>query len=164
MNMKQIFAIIFSLIMVTSLTGCPDGLFGDKKDGGGGQVAAAPPTPQDRGGCKYDYSERRYRYEDGSTCSYDEFYDSNACYNYYYDVRWDRYYDEAGNPIDCNTDYIDYNGVIPYYNYNYNLGYSYWGCSGGYQPVPVGFGYFVCAADPATQNGLNRTWWFWLYF
>lgn len=166
--MKQMIAIVLSVFMLTMLTGCPDGLFGKKKSGGGAPAAApppaAPPTPQDRGGCYYDYNERRYHYDDGTNCSYDEFYDANACYNFYYDYRWNRYYNENGDPIDCNNDYIDHYGVIPYYNYNFLQGHFSWGCPGGYVAVPVGGGYYVCASDPTNQNGINNTWWFWLNY
>lgn len=156
--MRSLIRLLLSLTVLASLTACPS-------DDKGGKNAAAPPAPpveQDRGGCKYDFNERRYRYENGDSCSYDDYYNPNACYNYFYDVRYGRYYNEHGDPVDCENEYFDYSNVIPYYNYNYTLGYPYWGCPIGYAQVPVGFGYYVCAVDPSYSSSLNLTWWFWL--
>ncbi len=157
--MRHFLTLLVSLVMITTLSACPD------KGKGGGAVAVAPPPtpPTDRGGCKYDFQQQRYRYDNGDSCSYDDFYDPNGCYNYFYDVRYGRYYNEYGDPVDnCSNEYIDYQYVIPYYNYNYTLNYAYWGCPNGYVKVPVGFGYYVCSVDPYSNPSLNLTWWFWL--
>ena len=154
------FAVFTLLIAFTiSLTGCPS----DDKSSNVVATAPGPASPPDRGGCKWDPAINNFRFDDGTTCSHGDYYDANACYNFYYDIRWNRYYDVNGNPVECNNEYVNYSTVIPYNHYNFTQGYAYTGCPAGFLQIPVGYGFYVCATAPADGTGnLNMTWLYWL--
>ncbi|MCB0407078.1 MAG: hypothetical protein KDD34_02675 [Bdellovibrionales bacterium] len=152
--------------MATLLTACPDK--GSKN--GAAPVATAPPATPSQA-CHYDWRDGRYRWEDGNYCSYDDWYDPNACYNYYYNPYYDRYYDKSGSPMDsCTNNTYDNNGlVVPYQNWygGYaNTGYIYYynTCPLGYTAINFGGGIYNCVLVNPPSNYLNFYWHVWLNF
>jgi len=155
--MKNVMLIWAALAMALSLTGCPD----DNKNGGGGGTVAASPNRDD---CRYDVRTAQFRTSDGTFCDYEDYHDSDACYNYYYSQHtsytrshprykrepWSNYSgyftDEYGNMRNCSLQYLDLHTYFPYRffqpGYGFNEGCQFWGF--GFIPVPMGPNAFVC--------------------
>ena len=116
------------------------------------------------GVCQYDYYYGTYRYEDGSYCSYEEWHNPNACYNYYYNSYFGRYYNEAGDPVDCEQQYINGSTIMPY-PYYYNSGWqAYNSCPYGTYEEIVGGTFRVCVSTNLVDPGLHLGWWGWINF
>lgn len=156
---KALIKTIFITAITLVLAGCPD------KDKSSGGTATAPPSEPEitSGACQYDYYSG-YRYEDGTACSYDEWHDPNACYNYTYNSYYGKYYDQEGYVVDCNQQYINGQNVFPYQNYSYSG--SGWQvnqqCPWGSYPSPIGGGNFTVCVSNQVNPGIDLGWWWWI--
>lgn len=157
--MKKAGHILLVILMTVSLANC-------SQDDGGGKKGSNKAKAPDRGDCLYDVTARSYRHSDGSACDYSQYYNGNACYNYYFQPhtdytrshghynsgRWNDfggyYTDEHGRRVDCSLEYLDMQTYLPYNFYHpgsnqYVSGCHYWGQ--GLIQVPMGHNAYVCA-------------------
>lgn len=154
--MKNVMLILATVAMCLSI-GCSD-------DGGGGGSGARTASSPDREDCRYDVRSGQFRYSDGDRCDTEDYYDSDACYNFYYSQhtqytrshpRYQRdewqnysgyYTDKYGNMRNCELQVLDLQTYFPYRffapGYGFREGCDFWGA--GFIQVPMGRQSYVC--------------------